>query len=118
MSAGDGGVSGVPPGGPHGLAPADGTADDGEDVDPANRVLGGRANAVLAYLARHIVDAPGDVQVAASAESGGVRLELFVAPDDMGKVIGRRGRVAQAIRSVVRAAAALEGVNVTVDIVD
>ncbi len=49
---------------------------------------------------------------------GDVRLSLHVAPDDMGKVIGRRGRVAQAIRTVVRAAGAREGVEVSVDIVD
>ena len=48
----------------------------------------------------------------------GVTLRLHVAPDDMGKVIGRRGRVAQAIRSVVRAAGAREGVEASVDIVD
>ena len=45
-------------------------------------------------------------------------LRLHVAPDDMGKVIGRRGRVAQAIRTVVRAAGAREGIEASVDIVD
>ncbi len=50
--------------------------------------------------------------------AGGVTLRLHVAPDDMGKVIGKRGRVAQAIRTVVRAAGAREGVEATVDIVD
>ncbi len=48
----------------------------------------------------------------------GIKLSLHVAPDDMGKVIGRRGRVAQSIRSVVRAAGAKDGVDVIVDIVD
>ena len=47
-----------------------------------------------------------------------VTLRVHVAPSDMGRVIGRRGRVAQAIRSVVRAAGAKEGVDATVDIVD
>ena len=48
----------------------------------------------------------------------GMRLCLHVAPDDMGKVIGRRGRVAQSIRSVVNVAGAKDGVDVIVDIVD
>ena len=48
----------------------------------------------------------------------GVTLRLHVAPDDMGKVIGRRGRVAQSIRTLVRATAAKEGAEVNVDIVD
>ncbi len=94
-----------------------GDADSGV-IDEANRILGGRATAVLDYLARQIVDDPEEVSVEASEDRGGVRLELFVAPDDMGKVIGRKGRVAQAIRAVVRAAAAREGISVTVDIVD
>jgi len=47
-----------------------------------------------------------------------VMLSLHVAPDDMGQVIGRRGRIAQAIRTVVRAAGAAEGIEASVDIVD
>jgi hypothetical protein len=72
------------------------------------------AQKVLEYLATSIVDAPDDVEV----EVDGNTLRLHVAPDDMGKVIGRRGRTAQAIRSVVRAAGAREGTDVNVDIVD
>jgi predicted RNA-binding protein YlqC (UPF0109 family) len=95
--------------------------DEGADdaVDDFNRVNGGMAKAVLDYLAKNIVDDPDAVVVdSADGYRGGVRLSLHVAPDDMGKVIGRRGRVAQAIRSVVRAAGAREGVEVSVDIVD
>lgn len=69
---------------------------------------------VLEYLATQIVDSPDDVEV----EVDGNTLRLHVAPDDMGKVIGRRGRVAQAIRTVVRAAGAKDGAEVSVDIVD
>jgi uncharacterized protein len=69
---------------------------------------------VLEYLATQIVDSPDDVEV----EVDGNVLRLHVAPDDMGKVIGRRGRVAQAIRTVVRAAGAKDGAEVSVDIVD
>jgi predicted RNA-binding protein YlqC (UPF0109 family) len=77
-----------------------------------------RATAVLSYLAAHLVDRTDEVSIDASPTRNGVKLSLSVAPDDMGKVIGRRGRIAQSIRSVVRAAGAREGVDVSVDIVD
>jgi len=79
---------------------------------------GGRAAAVLSYVARQLVDDPDGVRVEASNDGRGIRLELFVAPGDMGKVIGRKGRIAQSIRAVVRASAAREGNHVFVDIVD
>jgi hypothetical protein len=77
------------------------------------------ARDVLEFLAKSIVDEPDDVVIAVDeGRRGDVRLSLRVAQDDMGKVIGRRGRVAQAIRTVVRAAGAREGIEVGVDIVD
>jgi hypothetical protein len=91
--------------------------DDVDDVD-GNRVLGATSLAVLDYLARAIVDEPEGVVVDVEEGRGSVTLRLHVAPDDMGKVIGRRGRVAQAIRAVVRAAGARDEVSVNVDIVD
>jgi predicted RNA-binding protein YlqC (UPF0109 family) len=88
-------------------------------VDDFNKVHGAMARSVLEYLAKSIVDEPDGVVIDLHEGSrGDVRLSLHVAPDDMGKVIGRRGRVAQAIRTVVRAAGAREGVEVAVDIVD
>ena len=87
-------------------------------VEEGNRALGVVARAVLEYLARSIVDEPDAVVVEAVEGRGGVTLRLHVAPGDMGRVIGRRGRVAQAIRTVVRAAGAREGVDAQVDIVD
>jgi uncharacterized protein len=88
--------------------------------DPYNRAPGGRARAVLEYLARQIVDDPDAVGVETSAGQVGqtVRLRLQVAPSDVGRVIGRRGRTAQAIRAVTRAAAARDGEEVFVDIAD
>ena len=75
--------------------------------------------AVLEYLARNLVDDPDAVSVTEiEDEDGRVRLELRVAPDDMGKVIGRGGRTARAIRAVVRASATRTGAGVFVDIVD
>lgn len=91
---------------------------DPEEIDEANRAPAARSAAVLTYVARQIVEDPDSVQVEVSETRSGVRLDLHVAPGDMGKVIGRKGRIAQAIRAVVRAAASQEGVNVVVDIVD
>lgn len=92
----------------------DGGVDDWGD----DEIDGGRAKSVLQFLATRLVDDPASVRVETSEGRQGVKLSLHVAPDDMGKVIGRRGRVAQSIRSVVRAAAAKDGMDVFVDIVD
>ncbi|MDQ2754195.1 MAG: KH domain-containing protein [Actinomycetota bacterium] len=87
--------------------------------DPgAPEVSSDRAHQVLDYLARQLVDTPERVTIDADPARNGVKLSLRVASEDMGKVIGRRGRVAQSIRTVVRAAGAAEGVDVLVDIVD
>ena len=94
--------------------------DDFEDEvgGEGNRIEGGAARAVLEYVARSIVDEPDAVVVESDRDRRGTTLRLHVAPDDMGKVIGRRGRVAQEIRTLVRATAAREGTEVNVDIVD
>jgi len=84
----------------------------------ANQVDGGTAKRVLEYMARQMVDDPDSVVVEQEPDRRGVNLRLHVAPDDMGKIIGKRGRVAQALRTVVRAAGAREGVEAAVDIVD
>ncbi len=97
---------------------ADDDLDDELDEVDGNRASGAVPRAVLEYLARAIVDDPDAVVVEAEEGAGSVSLRLHVAPDDMGRVIGRRGRVAQAIRTVVRAAGAREGVEADVDIVD
>jgi uncharacterized protein len=89
-----------------------------DDVDDGNRVVGGLPKNVLTYLAKSIVEDPEAVVVETEERRSSVMLRLHVAPGDMGRVIGRRGRVAQAIRSVVRAAGAREGVDASVDIVD
>ncbi len=92
--------------------------DDDVDDDEGNRVVGALPRAVLEYLAKSIVDDAESVVVEAEEGRNGLTLRLHVAPADMGRVIGRRGRVAQAIRTVVRAAGAREGVEAEVDIVD
>jgi predicted RNA-binding protein YlqC (UPF0109 family) len=84
-----------------------------------DKVRGAMARDVLEFVAKSIVDEPDEVVIETEeGRRGDVRLSLRVAPKDMGKVIGRRGRVAQAIRAVVRAAGAREGIEVGVDIVD
>jgi uncharacterized protein len=74
---------------------------------------------VLAFIARKLVDHPDDVRVTAvDGDRVETVLELRVNPEDMGKVIGKRGRTAKAIRTVVKAAATREGTSATVEIVD
>ena len=74
---------------------------------------------LLEYLARALVDEPDSVSVEQFEEDDGtVVLELAVAEDDYGKIIGKGGRTANALRTVVKAAAVKEGRRVLVDIVD
>ena len=79
---------------------------------------GTMSEAVLTYLAKSLVDNPDEVTVTAVEEDGETVLELRVHPDDMGKVIGKRGRTAKAIRTMVKAAATREGAMVAVEIVE
>lgn len=81
-------------------------------------VLAPTATAVLTHVVRSIVDDPSLVLVDASESRGKVRLEVRVGPGDLGRVIGRRGRTAQSIRTVVRAAATRDDVDVDVDFAD
>ena len=76
------------------------------------------ATAVLTHVVRSIVDDADAVSVDASHAKGRIRLEVKVGPGDLGRVIGRRGRTAQSIRTVVRAAATRDGVEVDVDFAD
>jgi len=73
---------------------------------------------LVEYLAKSLVDNPEQVQVNEVEGERSVVLELTVAPDDMGKVIGKQGRIAKAIRTVVKAAAAREGKKVIVMVTD
>jgi uncharacterized protein len=79
---------------------------------------GGTPLAVLNYLARSLSNEPDSVVIDTEERRGGLRLSLHVAPDDMGRVIGRRGRTAQAIRTLVNVAGAKDGIQASVDIVD
>jgi uncharacterized protein len=73
---------------------------------------------LLAYLARELVDDPASVRVETEERDGALVLVLHVAADDIGKVIGRQGRIARALRTIVRASAVREGRRVLVEIAD
>ena len=73
---------------------------------------------LLLYMAKNLVDNPDAVSVNEMTEEDGLVLELRVAPEDMGKVIGRQGRIAKEIRTIIKTVAQRAGVKVTVEIVD
>ena len=71
---------------------------------------------LLTVIAKNLVDDPSAVSVNETPTDNGTNLELSVAPGDMGKVIGKQGRIAKAIRTVVKAAAIHNDVRVNVEI--
>ena len=73
---------------------------------------------LLLYMAKNLVDDPDSVSVTETSTEEGKVLELRVAPGDMGKVIGRQGRIAKEIRTIVKTVAQRTGEKVTVEIVD
>jgi len=90
--------------------------DDFDGGDATERALS--ATHVLEFIAQSLAEDPSAVSVEVAERSGKVILSLTVGPNDMGRVIGRRGRTAQAIRALVGAAGARDGVTTSVDIVD
>jgi predicted RNA-binding protein YlqC (UPF0109 family) len=94
---------------------------DGNAIDPVDsgELPAPNAQAVLAYLAKAVVAYPDEVSIdVTDGRRGGLSLNVQVAEGDMGRVIGKRGRVAQSIRTIVRAAAVQDGVSVDVEFVD
>ena len=73
---------------------------------------------LLTYVAQNLVEHPDQVVVTETQGDGEAVLELRVAPEDMGKVIGRQGRIAKEIRVLIRSAAQRSGKRVSVEIVD
>ena len=84
-----------------------------DDAEPAPTAI-----SVLDLLVTSLVDDPEAVRIDPIEQRGRIRLEVRVGPDDMGRVIGKRGRVANAIRTIVRAAAVRDGVDVDVEFED
>ena len=72
---------------------------------------------LVEYLAKGLVDKPDEVRVERVERDGTIVLELHVAPDDVGKVIGRQGRVARALRTLVRASGARSNERALLEIV-
>lgn len=73
---------------------------------------------LLQYMAKNLVDNPDAVTVVEQTDEDGKVLELHVAEGDMGKVIGRQGRIAKEIRTIIKTVAQRTGEKVTVDIVE
>lgn len=98
--------------------------DDEEDEDhdevaaEGNRVLGARAQTVTEYLARELAEDGDAIDVTVSEQRGEIALLIHASPDDLGRLIGRRGRVIQAVRQVARAAGSIDGVRVSVEVAE
>jgi predicted RNA-binding protein YlqC (UPF0109 family) len=73
---------------------------------------------IVEYLARRLVDEPDAVRVEEVEREGALVIQLYVAQDDIGKVIGRQGRIARALRTIVRASAAQRDRRVQLEIVE
>ena len=92
--------------------------DDDEIAGEGNRIVGGKARAVVEYVTRYLAEEPDAVDVDLQERRGEVVLLVHASPSDMGRLIGRRGRVVQALRQLTRAAGAAEGVRATVDVAE
>jgi predicted RNA-binding protein YlqC (UPF0109 family) len=96
--------------------------DDGDFEDEVggegNRIVGARARAVVEHVARALVEDPDGVDIEVREGRDQVTLMIHASPGDMGRLIGKRGRVIQSVRQLARAAAASEGTRATVDVAD
>ena len=86
--------------------------------ESSNELRAPTAGAVLSHIVRSIVDDPEAVTVDESSIGHRTRLDVRVGPGDLGRVIGRRGRTAASVRTVTRAAAAKDGVEVDIEFLD
>jgi predicted RNA-binding protein YlqC (UPF0109 family) len=91
---------------------------DDEIAPEGNRIIGARPRAVVEHVTRSIAEEPDAVEVDVTERRDDVQLLVHASPSDMGRLIGKRGRVIQALRQVVRAAGAAEGVKANVDVVE
>ena len=96
--------------------------DEGNTADEigaeGNRITGARAKTVIELVARQLVDDPDGVFVDATERSNNVAILIHTSPGDLGRIIGKRGRVIQALRQVGRAAGSADGVKVTVEVAE
>ena len=95
--------------------------DDGYEDEvggEGNRIVGARPKAVVEHVTRAIAEVPDAVEVDVIERRDEVSLLVHADPSDMGRLIGKRGRVIQALRQVTRAAGAAEGIKVNVDVLE
>jgi predicted RNA-binding protein YlqC (UPF0109 family) len=92
--------------------------DDDETAAEDGGEIGLNAKAVVEHVTRAIADEPDAVEVQLVERRGEVSLLVHADPSDMGRLIGKRGRVIQALRQVSRAAGAAEGIKVSVDVIE
>lgn len=92
--------------------------DTDDEVDDHNRIPAATATRVLEYLVREIVDDADSVRVEVDDSNPRIVLNVHVGPGDIGRVIGKRGRIAKSIRRVTRAAAVKDGVEVDIEFVE
>jgi predicted RNA-binding protein YlqC (UPF0109 family) len=88
-----------------------------ESTAPPAPVSSGNQKDLVEYIAKAIVNAPADVKVTEEAGDGGTILKLEVAADDKGRIIGKQGRVAEAMRTLIRVNAAKTGTKIRLEIV-
>lgn len=111
------------------MSDADNLIDDVEELDDdedfedeigaeGNRIVGARVQAVVEHCARALAEDSDAIEVDIQERRGEVSLLIHSNPDDMGRLIGRRGRVIQAVRQLARAAGASEGVRASVDVAE
>lgn len=91
---------------------------DPDDLDAGAGAGAARAQAVTDFLARELVEDVDAIDVTASESRGEVTLLIHASPQDLGRLIGRRGRVIQAVRQVARAAGAADGQRINVEVAE
>ena len=91
---------------------------DDEIAPEGNRILGARARAVVEHLTRNVAEEPDAVEIDVTERRDEVQLLVHASPADMGRLIGKRGRVIQALRQVVRAAGSAQGIQANDDLVE
>jgi predicted RNA-binding protein YlqC (UPF0109 family) len=89
-----------------------------DEDDESDAAGSARALAVTEYVTRNLADDPDAIEVDVESRGGEVALMVRANPSDMGRLIGKRGRVIQALRQLVRAAGTADGVKANVDIVE
>ena len=91
---------------------------EGNRIDEEDPAGSRRALAVTEYVTRNLADDPDAIEVDVEERGGEVALMVHANPNDMGRLIGKRGRVIQSLRQLVRAAGTADGVKANVDIVE